>query len=76
MPLNAMPTTQQAADMMRVSRPYLIGLLERGEIPFSLVGRHRRIRFDDLVEYIRRDDLARKEAADELTRMDQELGGE
>ena len=76
MPLNAMLTTQQAADMMNVSRPYLIGLLERGEIEYKLVGRHRRIQFNDLVEYIRRDDLKRKQAADELTRMDEELEGE
>jgi excisionase family DNA binding protein len=60
--------------MLNVSRPYLIGLLERGEIPYRLVGRHRRVRFDDLVTYQRADDRKRKDAADELTRLDQELG--
>lgn len=74
MPVNAELTTQQAAELLNVSRPYLIGLLERGEIEYRLVGRHRRIRFDALMDYMRRDDLARKRAVDELTRLDQELG--
>ncbi|MFJ2065802.1 excisionase family DNA-binding protein [Streptomyces albidoflavus] len=67
-------SVQQAADMLNVSRPYLIGLLESGEIPFRLVGRHRRIRFADLRQYIREDDAARKGAADDLMELDQELG--
>jgi excisionase family DNA binding protein len=73
-PVNAEVSTQVAAEMLNVSRPYLIGLLERGEIPYRLVGRHRRVRFDDLVTYQRADDRKRKDAADELTRLDQELG--
>ena len=67
-------TTQQAADFLNVSRPYLIGLLEADEIPYRMVGTHRRIRFEDLREYRRRDDLKRRQVADELTQLSEELG--
>ncbi|MFD5461413.1 helix-turn-helix domain-containing protein [Kitasatospora sp. NPDC127059] len=74
MPVNAIVSTQVAADMLNVSRPYLIGLLEKGDIPFERVGRHRRIKFNDVMEYKRRDDRERKDAADSLTALDEELG--
>jgi excisionase family DNA binding protein len=67
-------STQQGADMLNVSRPYLIGLLESGEIPYRKVGRHRRIRFEDLMDYMRRDDLRRRAAADDLAAISEELG--
>lgn len=73
-PSDAQLTTQQAADMINVSRPYLIGLLESGEIEYSKVGRHRRIPFRALHEYKRRADQRARTAADEMAGLGQELG--
>lgn len=73
-PKEAELTTQQAADMLNVSRPYLIGLLESGKIPYRRVGRHRRITFEALMEYKRQDDQERRSAADDLAELSEELG--
>lgn len=73
-PKDAEFTTQQAADVLNVSRPYVIGLLESGQIPFRKVGRHRRITFESLMAYKRQDDLQRRVAADELADRSQEQG--
>jgi excisionase family DNA binding protein len=67
-------TTQQAAEYLNVSRPYLIKLLEQGEIPHIKVGSHRRIRFDDLMNYKQQRDVKRDQLLTELTQMSQEAG--
>jgi excisionase family DNA binding protein len=73
-PVHAELTTQQAANLMNVSRPYLVKQLEAKKIPYHKTGRHRRIRFDDLMAYKQRVDEECQQAADELTRQAQELG--
>lgn len=73
-PIHAELTTQEAADILNVSRPHLVKLLDQGALPHTKTGRHRRIRFADLMTYKQQRDHASREAMDELAAQAQELG--
>ncbi len=73
-PIRAELTTQQAADLLNVSRPFLIGLLDRGELQFRKVGSHRRVASGDLVAYQKASDDSSAKAANELTALSQRIG--
>jgi excisionase family DNA binding protein len=67
-------TTQRAANILGVSRPFLVKLVESGDIPFHMVGSHRRIYLRDLLDYKRRRDAARHEAINNMARTEMEAG--
>ena len=67
-------TTQRSADILGVSRPFLVRLVENGEIPFHMVGSHRRIYLRDLLEYKRQRDAARHDAINNMARVEMEAG--
>jgi excisionase family DNA binding protein len=72
-PYGAMLTTQQAADILNVSRPHLTKLLKAGEIPHEMVGRHRRVPLADVMAYRAAKRAARSDALDELARLGQDF---
>lgn len=72
-PIHAELTTQEAANLLNISRPYLIKLLEKGEIPFHKVGTHRRILFANILIFKDKAHKESQKALDELTKQAQEL---
>lgn len=73
-PVEAEITKQQAADLLNVSRPFLVGLIDNGTLAARMVGRHRRLSLRDVLAY-KADQVAKREQAlDEMVAIDQELG--
>ncbi len=72
-PIHAELTTQEAADLLNVSRPHLVKLLEDGVLPFHKTGKHRRVRFADLMQFKTGRDSDSEAAMEELARQAQEL---
>lgn len=68
-------TTKEAADILNVSRPFLIRLLDRGELPYHRVGTHRRLRVEDVLAYREQRAARRREKLRELTRLSEEVEG-
>jgi excisionase family DNA binding protein len=73
-PIHKELTTQEAADILNISRQYLVELLEAQAIPYSKVGTHRRIRFGDLMNYKNDRDAKRREGLSQMTKKSQKLG--
>ena len=67
-------TSQRAANLLGVSRPFMVRLLEEGELPFHMIGSHRRVYLKDLLAYQKRRDAERHDAINRMARMELEAG--
>ncbi len=75
LPIHKELTTQQAAQLLNVSRQYLVRLLDQNVIPHHKTGTHRRVRVQDVVKYMRERDAQRKRKLSELVRLSEDAGG-
>ena len=73
MPTDAELSTQKAADLLNVSRPHLIKLIEEDELSCTRTGRHRRLKADEVLRYKARRDVERSAALDDLAELDADL---
>jgi len=73
-PVDTEMTTGAAADLLGCSRPYVVKLLEQGEIPFTKVGRHRRLKFEDVMAYKKRMKARQKELIIQIMQADEKAG--
>ena len=74
LPVEAEVTTQQAADLLNVSRPYLVGMIDKGLLPSRMVGNQRRLPLTDVLAYKAENRAKRRETLREMAALDQELG--
>ena len=73
-PIATEVTTQKAAEILGCSRPHIVKLLEEGKIDFTKVGKHRRVKFEDVMKYKRKMKEARKKHIIEIMESDEEIG--
>lgn len=73
-PHNTMLTTQEAADLLNISRPTLVRLLTGGEVPYMMRGRHRRVLLRDVLDYRERARRERRQVLDEMAANGEEAG--
>jgi excisionase family DNA binding protein len=74
-PVGKVITTQQAANILNVSRQYLVRLLDEGRIPFGKTGKHRRLHIEDVLAFKEQRDKDRRAGLRDLSRLTQEFGG-
>ena len=74
LPVEPEITTQQAANLLCVSRPYLVGMIEKGELPARMVGNQRRLPLKDVLAYRLENQAKRKDALNEMSALHQQMG--